>query len=572
MSLSVKLVLFLVFLVLLSILPLSWYDLTELKRFEAINLRSFQEDALRRREKRLKDLGGLAVSMAKQYRERVMDGEFSDREARRRFMDRLRALRYDDGYGYFWIHEFDASDGEMHARVVFHPTSPHVVGRSIEVFRDLSLLETVVVSGVRYRVGDPALAALGIRETHFLVEMNRACAERGEGFVQYFWTKPSDGGTTTEGYRKLAYVKLIPEWNWVVGVGAYLDDIEADEAEMRAQLSAQFASLTRSMLIAVVLMTFVAIVVGIFAADRLTRPLRAIAGIAGRIAKGDYEIPLPEYSEREVVLVRDAIARMTAAVAAREQLLKADAEELARLNENLEALNKVRRALLSNVSHELRTPLLSILGYCELLGNEAYGPLSETQKEKITSCIRNAESLVSVIEDLLTLSADAGRLRNRPEAIDLTEIVRDGVVFYRRKIKETEISFLLTTADQPLPVLVERDRVMRAVIHLMAAAIRQLAPGSVLRGETVLEFAGDRAAFRIEIPGLSIAEEDLPKLFDLYARTDKTASRMAGAGATDLPAARQIVIENSGEIHATAISIGVVIEISFPLAKASDQK
>jgi two-component system sensor histidine kinase BaeS len=327
------------------------------------------------------------------------------------------------------------------------------------------------------------------------------------------------------------------------------------------------------MFIAVVLMTIVAIVVGLFAADRLTRPLRAIAGIAGRIAQGDYDIPLPEYSEREVVLVRDAIARMTAAVASRERLLKADAEELARLNENLEALNKVRRALLSNVSHELRTPLLSILGYCELLGNEAYGPLSEIQKEKIASCTRNAESLVAVIEDLLALSADAGRIRNRPETIDLTEIVRDGVVFYRRKIKETEISFLLTTADRPLPVLVERDRVMRAVIHLMAAAIRRLAPGSVLRGETVMEFAGDRAAFRIEIPGLSIAEEDLPKLFDLYSRTDKTASRMAGAGATDLPAARQIVIENGGEIHATAISGGVVvIEISFPLSEESEQK
>ena len=80
MSLRVKLVLFLVFLVLLSILPLSWYELTELRRFEESNLRDFQEDALRRRQRRLKDIGGIAASLAHQYRERVGEGEFSDSE------------------------------------------------------------------------------------------------------------------------------------------------------------------------------------------------------------------------------------------------------------------------------------------------------------------------------------------------------------------------------------------------------------------------------------------------------------------------------------------------------------
>lgn len=568
MSLRVKLVLFLVFMVLLSILPLAGHDLMELKRFEEINLRDFHADALRRRERRLKDIGGLAVNLAHQYRKRAERGDLSETEARRRFIDHLRDFRYDDGLGYFWIHEFKPLPGETFARVVFHPTSPQIVGRPIDEFFDLKLLDTVVVAGVPYRTDDPKLRELDIHETQFLKEMNRVCTERGAGFVKYFWTKPVEGATTTEGYRKLAYVKLIPEWNWVVGVSSYLDDIEADEMATRARLDAQIASLVGTSVLASVLMMLFAIVIGVVVAERLTRPLHNIAVIAGRIAEGEYDVSLPEAAEREIVLVSAAITHMAEAVAERERLLKADAEELARLNENLESLNQVRRALLSNVSHELRTPLLSILGYCELLGNEAYGPLSETQKEKLAACGRNAESLVAVIEDLLSLSAEAGRIKNRPETIDLAEIAHDGVAFYRRRMEKNEISFLLTTADRPLPVRVERDRVLRAVLHLMEDVSRRLGAKTTLRCETAASPGEGRAIFRIENPGLSVAAEELPRLFELYARTDPEASRMAGEGAINLPAARQIVVENDGEIRAAARPDGgVVIEISFPLAE-----
>ncbi len=57
-------------------------------------------------------------------------------------------------------------------------------------------------------------------------------AQRGGGFIEYVWYKPSTGMEV----RKLAYAKAFEPWGWVVGTGVYMDDIEAGIAEKRAEL------------------------------------------------------------------------------------------------------------------------------------------------------------------------------------------------------------------------------------------------------------------------------------------------------------------------------------------------
>ena len=49
--------------------------------------------------------------------------------------------------------------------------------------------------------------------------------ESGEGYVAYAWPKPTEAGGTEKYYPKESYVKLFEPWGWVVGTGAYIDDM-----------------------------------------------------------------------------------------------------------------------------------------------------------------------------------------------------------------------------------------------------------------------------------------------------------------------------------------------------------
>ncbi|MEW6347840.1 MAG: cache domain-containing protein [Thermodesulfobacteriota bacterium] len=62
-------------------------------------------------------------------------------------------------------------------------------------------------------------------------ELLRASQQPGGGFITYVWNKPSLGRDA----RKLSYAKAVKEWQWVIGTGAYIDDIERTIAETQGE-------------------------------------------------------------------------------------------------------------------------------------------------------------------------------------------------------------------------------------------------------------------------------------------------------------------------------------------------
>ncbi len=104
----------------------------------------------------------------------------------------IGALRFGpENKDYFWINDMTPS-------MVMHPYKPKLNGKDL--------------SGTQ----DPNGKKL-------FVEMAKICREKGEGFVDYHWPKYG----ADEPQPKLSYVKLFKKWNWILGTGVYVDDIEA---------------------------------------------------------------------------------------------------------------------------------------------------------------------------------------------------------------------------------------------------------------------------------------------------------------------------------------------------------
>ncbi len=118
-------------------------------------------------------------------------------------------LRYGpENKDYFWIND-------MHPRMVIHPYKPELNGK------DLS------------NIKDPTGKRL-------FMEFVRVCREKGEGFVEYNWPKPG----SEKPVPKLSFVKLFKEWNWIIGTGFYIDDIEALVEARRKELEKSISAMT----------------------------------------------------------------------------------------------------------------------------------------------------------------------------------------------------------------------------------------------------------------------------------------------------------------------------------------
>jgi len=167
------------------------HDLAQRER--ALIERSYM--AQRRSE--LRSYVELAVSNLRPLYDSGLDDEATRNEALRR----LAALDYGDD-GYFFVYDLEGNS-------LMHSRQPELVGQNLWDMRD---------SHGRFTIQD----------------LIKGAKENGGGYVEYEWRKPSSAQMAP----KLGYVTALPRWNWMVGTGLYLDDIESTMDALDKQMNA----------------------------------------------------------------------------------------------------------------------------------------------------------------------------------------------------------------------------------------------------------------------------------------------------------------------------------------------
>ena len=132
----------------------------------------------------------VAHGIVAQAYEEVKAGKWSEAEGQQRALAALRGLRYSKEE-YFWVND-------MQPRMLMHPIKPAMQGQDL--------------SGVK----DPNGQAL-------FLTINQVVKDKGEGFVDYQWTKPGSDHPVD----KISFVKGFTPWGWVIGSGLYVDDVNA---------------------------------------------------------------------------------------------------------------------------------------------------------------------------------------------------------------------------------------------------------------------------------------------------------------------------------------------------------
>ncbi len=161
-----------------------------------------KDTALEMRKTQLKSIVSVAIAAIDEIHRNYKKDNFTEDQAKQKAINIIKNMRYDQGVGYLWINDTLRPIPKM----VMHTTIPGLDGTVLD---------------------DPKFnCALGIKQNLFQAFVD-VCLDKGQGYVDYLWPKPTEDGLTAD-QPKISYVALFKPWNWVLGTGVYIDDIEAD--------------------------------------------------------------------------------------------------------------------------------------------------------------------------------------------------------------------------------------------------------------------------------------------------------------------------------------------------------
>jgi signal transduction histidine kinase len=234
---------------------------------------------------------------------------------------------------------------------------------------------------------------------------------------------------------------------------------------------------------------------------------------------------------------------------------------LERKNQTLKNLDRAKDAFLANLAHELRNPLSSIQGYLEFL---AEGELSEERRHFTEAIERNAQHLLSLVEDLLSAARIQSGMRDLlAEPVDLSALVAECVEDAQSRAADKQLRLSLETGGE-LVVSGDRTRLRQAVSNLLSNAIKFTPAGGSVKA--VVRRAEERVTFEVTDTGVGIAPEEFPHLFERFYRTSGAAG-VSGTG-LGLAIVHAIVDGHGGSVEVESrVGRGTTFRVDLPLAR-----
>ena len=243
-------------------------------------------------------------------------------------------------------------------------------------------------------------------------------------------------------------------------------------------------------------------------------------------------------------------------------------KEIARLKDN----ERYRKEYIGNVSHEIKTPVFNVQGYISTLLD---GGLEDPSinRQYLERAEKSIDRLINIVHDLDEISKlESGILQLNIEKFDLVELVRDVVDTLEIDAERKHISIKIgnsstndTYPSAPIYVNADKHYVSQIFVNLIINSINYGNEGGMTRISFVDMF--DKVMVEVADTGVGIAEDDIPRVFERFYRTDKSRSREQGGTGLGLAIVKHI-IEAHGENISLRSELGKGSTFSFTLTKA----
>ncbi|MCL2840241.1 MAG: HAMP domain-containing histidine kinase [Defluviitaleaceae bacterium] len=297
--------------------------------------------------------------------------------------------------------------------------------------------------------------------------------------------------------------------------------------------SLHFMAVVNRLLLLLVTLTWVfSMIIAVFLADSMVRPLRLLRDSVKKIGSGDFSPTDLHFRNEEFEELN--------------QSLNQTARQLAGYDND-------QKIFFQNVSHELRTPLMAIKSYAEGIKHGVM-PINRSADTILDATDR----LTEMVNDILYISRMDSLTPPIMENENLCAIAKERVKYQSQVAKNRGIIINFVHDDEPIMIQCAKRSIDRAVDNLISNAIRYAKQDITIECYAI----GSRAILRVTDDGEGFDKEALPYVFERFY---KGKNGLAGIG---LSMVKSIIDQHKGIATAeNGNEKGAVLTISLPRVK-----
>ncbi len=213
-----------------------------------------------------------------------------------------------------------------------------------------------------------------------------------------------------------------------------------------------------------------------------------------------------------------------------EERLQQNNKQLALARDQALAANRAKSAFLANMSHELRTPLHAILGFTEMLQEDAQDCGQESFLPDLDKIANAAQHLVGLISNILDLSKiEAGKMELFLESFDLPGTIQEVISTALPLIEKNGNELELCCARDLGQIHADLTKVRQVLFNLLSNAAKFTEGGTItLEASRVSAGTGDLVRLRVIDTGIGIDAASMDKLFQSFSQVDDSTTRKYG--------------------------------------------
>ncbi|AFZ37664.1 response regulator receiver sensor hybrid histidine kinase [Stanieria cyanosphaera PCC 7437] len=215
-----------------------------------------------------------------------------------------------------------------------------------------------------------------------------------------------------------------------------------------------------------------------------------------------------------------------------------------------EKANQSKSTFLANMSHELRTPMNAIIGYSEMLMEEAEDLGQEDFLPDLHKIHGAAKHLLSLINDILDLSKiEAGRMELYPEHFEVRNLVEDVVATIQPLVEKNGNHLKIDLPDNLGTMHTDLIKIRQSLFNLLSNSCKFTENGTItLKVERYLNSGHHWLSLQVKDTGIGMSPEQLSRLFQAFTQADASTTRKYGGTGLGLAITKRFCQMMGGDI------------------------
>ena len=233
--------------------------------------------------------------------------------------------------------------------------------------------------------------------------------------------------------------------------------------------------------------------------------------------------------------------------------------------EHAVAASRAKSEFLANVSHELRTPLNAIIGFSEMITNEMFGPIGQSQyAEYVVDIHGSALHLLDVINDILDMSKiEAGEMQLMEQATEVEDVVRSCLRLINERAKSAGLTVSSDVSTDVGQIYVDPRLVRQILLNLLSNAVKFTPAGGTVTVSCGLREEGE-FFFAVKDTGIGMSEEDMERAQLPFGQADASLERKYEGTGLGLPLVKSMTELHGGTVELESeVGVGTTVTILF---------